>query len=53
MGLRAADRIGFVAKPGVQRAGIGFRIDRDRAHAEAFGRARDAAGNFTSVSDED
>src|ERR1700745_1292100 len=51
--FRTADQIGFVAKPRVQGAGVGFGIDRDAPYAEAPGRARDAAGNFTSVGDED
>ena len=37
----------------MQRAGVRFGIDRDGAHAEALGGARDTAGNFAAVSDED
>jgi len=37
----------------MQRAGIGFGIDRDGAHAEPLGGTRDTAGNFGAVGDED
>src|SRR5215472_2319038 len=37
----------------MQRTGIRFGIDRDGSHAEALGGARDTAGNFAAVSDED
>src|SRR5690242_5099770 len=37
----------------MQRAGIGLGIDRDRTHAEPLGGARDTAGNFAAVGDED
>src|SRR4029077_7406810 len=37
----------------MQRARIRFGIGRDGAHAEALRGARDAAGNFAAVSDED
>src|ERR1700756_121233 len=37
----------------MQGAGVRFGIDRDGAHAEALRGARDAAGNFAAVSDED
>ena len=37
----------------MQRAGVRFGIDRDSAHAEPRGGARDTAGDFAAVSDED
>src|SRR5215470_6702381 len=37
----------------MQRAGIRFGIDRDSAHTQPLGGARNTAGNFAAVSDED
>jgi len=37
----------------VQRAFVGGRIDGDGAHAEAFGSARNAAGDFAAIGDKD
>ena len=37
----------------VRRAGVGFGIDRDGAHAHAAGGADDAAGDLAPVGDED
>ena len=51
--LGAADAIGLVARPHMQRAGIRGRIDRNRAQPEALGGTRDAAGDFAAVGDED
>ena len=42
----------LVAKPRVQRAGVGLRIDRDGAQAKSFGGAGNAAGDFAAVGDE-
>ena len=37
----------------MQRVGVGLRIDRDRAHAEALRGARDAAGDLAAIGDQD
>ena len=51
--LGRTDEIGLVAEPPMQRVGVRRRIDRDRAHAEPFGGARDAAGDFAAVGNKD
>src|SRR5262249_41366737 len=53
MRLRPANQTGLIARASVQRASIGFRINRDCMQAEALGRARNATGNFAAISDED
>ena len=37
----------------MRRVGIGFRIDRDHAQAEASRGARDADGDFAAIGDQD
>src|SRR5579864_6145456 len=37
----------------MKRVGVGLRIDRDGAQAEALGGARDAAGDLAAIGDQD
>ena len=50
---RRPDRIGLVALPDMQRAGVGVRIDRDGAKPEPRGGARDPAGDLAAVGNQD
>ena len=50
---RRADRIGLVAGAHMQRARVGFRIDRDRPQAQASRGARNAHRDLAAVSDQD
>ena len=50
--FRGPDEVGLVAEPPMQGARIRGRIDTDRAQAETFGSAGDAAGDFAAIGDE-
>ena len=52
-GGRGADRVGLIALPHMQRAGVRLRIDRDGAQAEPRGAARDPAGDLATIGDQD
>ena len=50
---RRADQVRLIGDTRVQRAGVGLRIDRDDAQAEALCGARDANGDLAAIGDQD
>ncbi len=50
---RRPDRHRFIADAGMERADIGLRVDRDRAHAEPRRRTRDANCDLAAIGDQD
>ena len=50
---RRADQMRLIALPYMQRSGVRLRIDRDGAHPEPRGGARDPAGDLAAVGDQD
>ena len=50
---RRAEAIRLVAGLDVQRIGVGIRIHGDRANAHPARGARDAAGDFAAIGNED
>jgi len=49
---RRTDEISLVGNADVQRSGIGLRVDRNDAHAEALRRARNAHGDLAAIGDQ-
>ena len=50
---RRSDQDRFIGRRDMQRVGVGLGIDRDRADAQALGRAHHAASDLAAIGDED